>query len=185
MARSWLMVSADATIRPKIAANPEPRALSLRGFRRVAVFRFAVAALCAVAVPASAAPCPAAIAPGLVRVTVEATGVRSAAGEAAFTVYPDIRKRFLAKGGKLARVRTPAIAGTTSACFALTPGYYPIVIYHDANGDRDFNRTLFAPREGFGFGNDAPAVLALPSFDKVRVRVGPGATTVRIRMRYP
>lgn len=149
------------------------------------MLRVAAISLCAVAVPASAAPCPAAIAPGLARVTVEVTGVRSAAGEVAFTVYPDIRRRFLAKGGKLARIRTPAVAGTTSACFALAPGYYPIAIYHDANGDRDFNRTLFAPREGFGFSNDAPAVFALPSFDKVRVRVGPGPTTIRLRMRYP
>lgn len=149
------------------------------------MLRFAAASLCAVAGPAGAAPCPAAIAPGLVRVTVEVTGVRDARGEVAVTVYPDLRKRFLAKGGKLARIRTPAVAGTTSACFALAPGHYPIVVYHDANADHDFNRTLFAPREGFGFGNDAPAVFALPSFEKVRVRVGPGPTTVRIRMRYP
>lgn len=137
------------------------------------------------AAPAAAAPCPAAIAPGLVRVTVEANGVRSGAGEVAFTVYPDIRSRFLSKGGKLTRLRIKATAGTTTACFALAPGYYPIAIYHDANGDRDFNRTLFAPKEGFGFSNDAPATFALPSFEKVRIRVGPGPSTVRIRMRYP
>ena len=138
-----------------------------------------------IAVPATAAPCPAAIATGLVRVTVEATGVRNGNGEVAFTVYPDIKSRFLAKGAKLARVRTPAIAGTTSTCFVLAPGYYPIAIYHDANGDRSFNRTLLAPREGYGFSNDAPATFALPSFEKVRIKVGPDATTIRIRMRYP
>ena len=138
-----------------------------------------------VAFPAVAEPCPAAVAPGLVRVMVEATGVRSAAGEVAFTVYPDVKARFLAKGAKLARVRTPAITGTTSACFALAPGFYPIAIYHDANGDRDFNRTLFVVKEGYGFSNDAPTTLGLPSFEKVRIRVGPGATTIRIRMRYP
>lgn len=151
------------------------------------MLRFAIAAsFCAAAVSASAAaPCPAAIAPGLVPVTIEVTGVRSAAGEVAFTVYPDIRRRFLAKGGKLARIRTAAVAGTTSACFALAPGHYPIAVYHDANGDHDFNRTLFAPKEGFGFSNDAPATFALPAFEKVRIRVGPGPTTIRIRMRYP
>lgn len=145
----------------------------------------AAALLCATAVPAAAAPCPAAIAAGLVRVTVEVTGVRSNAGEVAFTVYPDIKSRFLAKGGKLARIRTPAVAGTTSACFALAPGYYPIAIYHDANGDRDFNRTLFAPKEGFAFSNDPPTTFGIPSYEKVRVRVGPGATRIRMRMRYP
>lgn len=138
-----------------------------------------------VAVPAVAAPCPAAVAPGLVRVTIEATGVRNGAGEVAFTVYPDIKSRFLAKGAKLARVRTPSIAGTTSACFALAPGYYPVAIYHDENGDRDFNRTLFAVKEGFGFSNDAPTTFGLPAFEKVRIKVGPGPTTIRVRMRYP
>lgn len=137
------------------------------------------------AVPAVAAPCPAAVAPGLVRVTIEATGVRSADGEVAFTVYPDIKSRFLAKGAKLARIRTPAVAGTTTACFALAPGFYPIALYHDANGDRDFNRTLFAVKEGYGFSNDAPTTFGLPAFEKVRVKVGPGPTTIRIRMRYP
>lgn len=138
-----------------------------------------------VAVPAVAAPCPAEVGPGLVRVTIEATNVRSDAGEVAFTVYPDIKSRFLARGAKLARVRTPALTGTTTACFALTPGFYPVAIYHDANGDRDFNRTLFAIKEGYGFSNDAPTALGLPSFEKVRVKVGPGPTTIRIRMRYP
>lgn len=150
------------------------------------LFRFVIAAtLCAAAVPVAAAPCPAALAAGLVRVTVEVTGVRSADGEVAFTVYPDIKRRFLAKGGKLARIRTTAVAGTTSACFALAPGYYPIAIYHDENGDHNFNRTLFAPKEGYGFSNDAPTTFGLPSFEKVRVSVGPGAATIRIRMRYP
>ena len=136
-----------------------------------------------IAVPAFAAPCPPEAGPGLVRVTIEATNVRSDAGEVAFTVYPDIKS--LAKGAKLARVRTPAVAGTTTACFALAPGFYPVAIYHDANGDRDFNRTLFAIKEGYGFSNDAPTALGLPSFEKVRIKVGPGPTTIRIRMRYP
>lgn len=139
----------------------------------------------ATAVPASGAACPAAIAAGLVRVKVEVSGVRSGAGEVAFTVYPDIKKRFLSKGGKLTRIRTKAGVGTISACFALAPGYYPFAIYHDSNGDRDFNRTLFAPTEGYGFSNDVPTRLGLPAFEKVRVKVGPGPTTIRIRMRYP
>lgn len=148
--------------------------------------RLALVALSsALALPAQAAPCAAAAAPGLVRVIVEAREVRNTRGEVAFTVYPDIKARFLAKGGKLTRIRTVAVAGMTSACFWLVPGVYPIAVYHDENGDRDFNRTLFAPKEGFGFSNDPPTTLGIPSYEKVRVAVGPGATTIRIRMRYP
>ena len=139
------------------------------------------------ATPAAAAtaPCGGVQTPATVRVTVDVRDVRDARGEVAFTVYPDLKRRFLAKGGKLARVRVPAVAGTTSACFWLAPGYYPIVVYHDANADHDFNRTLFVPREGYGLSNDAPTALGMPSFDKVRVQIGPGPTTIAIRMRYP
>ncbi|MES2754206.1 MAG: DUF2141 domain-containing protein [Pseudomonadota bacterium] len=134
--------------------------------------------------PATAA-CAGTEAPGLIRVTVETSAVAHARGEIVVTVFPDQKRRFLSKGGKLARVRTAAVAGVTSACFWLAPGTYPFAVYHDANGDRNFNRTLFLPKEGFGFSNDAPATFGLPAFEKVRTTVGPGPTTVRIRMRYP
>lgn len=134
---------------------------------------------------AEAAPCGGVQGPGTVRVTVDVHNVRDAKGEVAMTVYPDQKRRFLAKGGKLARVRVPAVAGTTSGCFWLIPGSYPFVVYHDANADRDFNRTLFVPKEGYGLSNDAPATMGMPSFERVRVAVGPGQTNVRIRMRYP
>lgn len=121
---------------------------------------------------------------GKVRLDVVATNLRNGKGEVAFTVYADDRKRFLAKGGKLARIRVPAAAPTTTACFRLPAGRYAIAIYHDENADHDFNRTLWMPKEGFGFSNDAPTTLGLPSLDKVRFMLPAGGTTVRIRMRY-
>jgi uncharacterized protein (DUF2141 family) len=119
-----------------------------------------------------------------VRLTVIATDVRNARGEVAFTLYPDERRRFLAKGGKLARVRLPAGAPQTTACFWVTPGHYAVATYHDENGDRDFNRTLFAIKEGFGFSNDASTTLGIPSFAKVRFPVPAQGRAIRIRTRY-
>ncbi|SFP67262.1 DUF2141 domain-containing protein [Sphingomonas rubra] len=121
---------------------------------------------------------------GAVRLLVQATGVHSADGEVAFTVYPDDKRRFLAKGGKLLRVRVPARGGTTAACFWLRPGGYAIAQYHDENGDHDFNRTLWAPKEGFGFSNDAPTSIGLPSFAAARFVLPAGGATVRMQMRY-
>jgi len=121
---------------------------------------------------------------GAVRLDVAATNLRNAKGEVAFTVYADDRKRFLAKGGKLARIRVPAAAPTTTACFRLPAGRYAIAIYHDENADHDFNRTLWMPKEGFGFSNDAPTTLGLPSLEKARFTLPAGGTTVRMRMRY-
>jgi len=138
------------------------------------------------AVPAAvqAAPPPACAGPGGVRLTVVATDLRNAHGEVAFTVYPDDRRRFLARGGKLARVRVPAAAPATTACFLLPPGSYAVAQYHDENADHDFNRTLFAPKEGFGFSNDAPTAIGLPSLAAARFTLGPAGGTVRMHMRY-
>lgn len=123
--------------------------------------------------------------PGPNRLTVQITGVAPAKGEVAVTVYPDDAKRFLAPKGKLYRLRVKAEAPVTTACFHLDPGVYAIAIYHDANGDQDFNRTLVGmPAEGFGFSNDAPTRIGLPSFESVRLRVKAGQTTTAIRMRY-
>ena len=146
-------------------------------------YLFTAAALL-VATQAHAQACEGVHAPGTVRLNVAATGVRNAAGEVAITVYPDNKSRFLSKGGKLLRARVPSVAGTTVACFWLKPAYYAIADYHDENGDHDFNRTLFSIKEGFGFSNDAPTTLGLPSFAATRFAVGANGGTIRIRMRY-
>ena len=145
---------------------------------------FALPALLLVA-PAAAQTCEGVHAPGTVRLSVATTNLRSARGEVAVTVYPDDRRRFLASGGKLARVRARAAAPVTRACFWLKPGYYAVAIYHDENADHDFNRTLIAPREGYGFSNDAPANFALPSFKATRFGLGAGGGEIRVRTRYP
>ena len=96
-------------------------------------------------------------------------------------------------GGQTDRLRRDAlgVAAVTffvvSAAAPLTAvaGGYPIAIYHDANGDHDFNRTLFVPREGYGISNDVSASFGRPSFEKARVVVDRGNALVRIRMRYP
>jgi len=120
-----------------------------------------------------------------VKLTVETTNLRAAQGEVAVTVYPDDVRRFLARGGKLARIRTPAVSPVTRACFWLPPGYYAVAVYHDQDGDRDFARdALGRPTEGFGFSNDAPARLGLPAFADVRFQLPPDGRTIRVKMRY-
>lgn len=122
---------------------------------------------------------------GKIKLTLVATAIRSAKGEVVFTLYPDDQKRFLAKGGKLLRVRTAARTSRTTACFWVAPGHYAAATYHDENGDRDFNRTLFRPKEGYGFSNDAPTTIGLPAFKAVRFAAPAGGGNVSIRTRYP
>lgn len=122
--------------------------------------------------------------PDTARLSVEATDLRNAAGEVAFTVYADDARKFLAPHGKLLRVRVPAEMPVTRACFWLPAGRYALAQYHDENADHDFNRTLFVPKEGFGFSNDASTVAGLPRLKDVIFSLPPGGATVRMRMRY-
>lgn len=123
-------------------------------------------------------------APTSSKLMVQVNGVRPAIGEVAITVYPDDKKRFLAKGGKLGRQRVKA-AASVRACFWVPQGAYAVAVYHDRDGDRDFDRTLVGlPAEGFGFSNDPDTKTGLPSFGSVRFRVGPGERVTPIQMKY-
>ena len=148
------------------------------------MLRYLIAGLALVPAPALAQACAGVPGDGAVKLVAQATAVRHARGEVAFTIYPDDKRRFLAKGGKLLRVRTPARAGVTSACFWVRPGYYAVAVYHDENGDHDFNRTLWMPKEGFGFSRDAPTSTGLPSFANARFGVPAGGMTIRMTTRY-
>lgn len=152
--------------------------------RRLAPLVAASTLLAGTAAQAQPATCQGTPGAGKARLTIVATQLRNAKGEVAFTVYPDDRRRFLAKGGKLLRARIPTTAPATEACFWLPPGHYAVATYHDENGDHDFNRTLFAIKEGFGFSNDASTTLGLPSFKNVRFPVSAPTTTIRVKTRY-
>ncbi len=145
---------------------------------------FAAGALIALPGPALAQSCGGAPGGGAVKLVVQATDLKSDRGEVAFTVYADDKTRFLAKGGKLYRTRVPVRRPVTASCFWVKPGYYAIAQYHDENGDHSFNRTLWMPKEGFGFSNDAPTSTGLPSFASARFVVPAGGTTLRMKMRY-
>ncbi len=121
------------------------------------------------------------------RLHVDVTHVRAATGKMVVTVYPDDAGRFLAPKGKLDRVRLPARAPVTEACFELPgPGRYAVAIYHDSNGNDRFDRTLVGmPAEGYGFSNDAPTATGLPAFQAVRFAVKAGETTIKVAVRYP
>ncbi|WP_207461668.1 DUF2141 domain-containing protein [Azospirillum sp. SYSU D00513] len=121
-----------------------------------------------------------------VRLHVAVTGVRSGKGRVVVTVYGENPSDFLASGRKLARVRVPAAEGRTEVCLAVPPqASYGIAVYHDENGDEDFNRNLVGlPAEGFGFSHDAPATFGLPSYESVRFTAAPGDQQQDIAMRY-
>jgi uncharacterized protein (DUF2141 family) len=122
-----------------------------------------------------------------VRLQVTVEGVRSSQGLIAVTLYADDSRRFLARRGSLYVGRVPARAGTTRVCIHLPgPGTYAFAVYHDADGNRSFNRSgIGLPAEGYGFSNNAPAIFGLPSFRRVRIAVPRTDMGTTIRLRYP
>lgn len=152
---------------------------------RLAAAGAAVLAALAATGPARAAECEGDPMSDAVQLVVRVAGVQSARGQVAVTLYPNDRRRFLAPGGKLARVRVRAAAPATMACFWVKPGRYAVAVYHDANGNHDYDRNpVGLPLEGFAFSNDPPTRFGLPSFESARFSVGPGGRTLPVQMRY-
>jgi uncharacterized protein (DUF2141 family) len=119
------------------------------------------------------------------RVIVE--GVHDSNGQIAITLYADDPDRFLAHHGAMYVGRAPAVAGTTTSCiFVPKPGVYVIAIYHDENGNGSFDRnSLGLPAEAYGFSNNPPTLLGLPSFRSVRLNVIHSGLTAHIHLTYP
>ncbi len=126
--------------------------------------------------------------PSATWVTVIAENLRSDDGLLAMTLYADDSHRFLVKHGSLSvgRVKVQP-GGTTRGCIFLPgPGVYAIALYHDENGDTKFNRSMIGlPQEGWGFTNNPPTLMGLPSFSSVRLNIPHTGLVTRIKMKYP
>lgn len=123
--------------------------------------------------------------PHWINVVVE--GVRNDSGQIAITLYADDSSRFLVKHGSLYVGRTKAVAGTTNTCIFLPKnGVWALALYHDENSNEKFDLTSFKmPAEGYGFSNNPPTLLGLPTFNSVRINIARDGMTSHIRMKYP
>lgn len=65
------------------------------------------------------------------------------------------------------------------------PGVYALQAFHDSNENMDLDRNLFGlPKEGMGFGNDAPMRFGPPRFEDAAVEVPAGGAAASLRLRY-
>lgn len=120
-------------------------------------------------------------------IDVVVEGVRNGNGLIAITLYPDNPRKFLVRKGSLYVGRVDAQEGSTRGCIHVPqPGVYAIAIYHDENGDQNFDRTgLGLPAEGFGFANNPSTLAGLPAFKSVRLNIPRSGLLTRVRLRYP
>jgi uncharacterized protein (DUF2141 family) len=140
-----------------------------------------IAALAAAAAPV---PRPAAATETAV-LTLTITDVASAEGMVYVALYDD-PAGFLDESRMRFRARADAAEGrVTVRVEDLPPGRYAVAMYHDENGNGEFDTGLFGiPLEGFGFTRDAPVMPALPTFDDAAIPVDAPDTRATLKMRY-
>lgn len=121
-----------------------------------------------------------------VRLFIQVENVRASQGLIAATLYLDDARRFLAKRGSLYVGRVPAEGPVTRMCIYLPKtGTYSLVLYHDADSNRGFNRNgIGLPTEGFGFSNNPSTLFGIPSFRATRVAVPRSDMEIKVRLRY-
>ena len=63
----------------------------------------------------------------------------------------------------------------------LTPGDYGVAVYHDKNGNHEFDQIVFGiPLEDYGFSNNATVFFGPPSFDEAKFSVTEPRTVIEI-----
>lgn len=140
-----------------------------------------VAAASALAVPAPATAA-ATCAPGKPSVIVQLAGFKQATGRVKLSIYGPDSSRWLAKGGKIAKVKIPVTGRSMDICLPVpAPGRYAVAVHHDlnTNGERDRH-------DGGGYSRN-PKVSLLkpkPAFSKAAFDVGNGPARVGVTLLY-
>ncbi|MBL8645338.1 MAG: DUF2141 domain-containing protein [Rhodospirillaceae bacterium] len=99
-------------------------------------------------------------------VLITVKNVKSDKGVITVDLHGDDPSRWLKKGGRIGRVRVPAVPGETKICMPVEhAGTYAFALYHDKDHNLKLNKTWIGlPDEPFAVSNDAPIRLGPPSF---------------------
>jgi uncharacterized protein (DUF2141 family) len=79
------------------------------------------------------------------------------------------------------------IRNTAARCDfeAIPPGTYALAVIHDENSNGELDTNLFGiPTEGYGFSNDATALLGTPSFSAARFSYNGASLNMTISLHY-
>lgn len=126
-------------------------------------------------------------APAPTSVTVDITGLRNAKGMIWLCMSAN-PKLFPEGCDKDPAHRTASVRADQPGPLVIRdvmPGRYAIVLLHDENGNKKMDKTLFLPKEGFGFSRDAPVRMAAPKFEAAAFDVTGGAPVrMKMKVRY-
>jgi uncharacterized protein (DUF2141 family) len=139
----------------------------------------AISAAVALPSPVHAAP---GCAAGKPSVVVRVAGFKQPAGKVKVSLYGSNSSRWLAKGGRVSKVKVPVTGRSMDICMPVPgPGRYAVAVHHDLNrnGARDRN-------DGGGYSRN-PKVSLLnpkPAFSKAAFTVGNGPARVGVTLLY-
>lgn len=143
-------------------------------------------AVAAMAVPAAVGAEPGTAtsncAAGKPAVLVHVAGFKQAKGQVKISVYGSDSSRWLAKKGRVAKVKVPVTGRAMNVCIPVpTPGRYAVAVHHDfnLNGNRD-------AQDGGGYSRN-PRVTLLnpkPSYTRAAFNVGNGPARIGVTLLY-
>ena len=117
-------------------------------------------------------------------VDIDVTGVRSARGSLHVCLtrkpahFPDCKS-------DPAALRSSAAAGSHRLHLDhLPPGRYAIAVFHDENSNRNLDKLVGIPKEGFAFSRNPSIKFRAPRFEDVAIDLVPGTNQAVLKMRY-
>ena len=119
------------------------------------------------------------------RLEVFVTGLRSDAGRVHIALY-DRAEAFPSSDGMRRKARVDAKGLQARHVFETLPlGRYALAVFHDENGNGDFDQGLFGfPLEGYAFSRDVRPFLGPPRFESAAFDIADKDGRVTVRMRY-
>ncbi|NEP63032.1 MAG: DUF2141 domain-containing protein [Symploca sp. SIO2G7] len=121
------------------------------------------------------------------QLAVEIVGLKGPQGQVCLNLF-DSTNGFPSNRDEAVATLCIAIAddGPLVATFEeLPPGSYAVSVFHDANGDGEFNRNFVGmPVEGFGFSSNPNAVTGPPDYSEAVFLVVGDETRIEIELNY-
>ena len=129
-------------------------------------------------------PAAAAEASPAIRGTVQ--NVRNSNGLITAVLYSDDPDTFLKRGARLDRIRVVAQQGETELCLkAPAAGRYSVALYHDENGNKEFDRDFLGiPVEGYGFSQNPGFRFRKPDIEETLFTTNGSITPLQIKILY-
>ncbi|WP_037497846.1 DUF2141 domain-containing protein [Sphingomonas jaspsi] len=115
-------------------------------------------------------------------VLVHVSGIKQGSGRLKLSIYGADRDRWLAKQGRIAKLKVPVTGTAMDVCVAVpAAGRYAVAVHHDFNldGKRD-------GADGGGYSRNPKVTLfdPKPDFEQAAFAVGKGPARVQVTMLY-